>query len=88
MWQKSEYVSPWSSGQDVALSRLSQGFDSPRRYQIEKPLKALDFLIFQGFFSYIFPSKSVSKSSSRFPRCGTNIIHYFRYHKTRESMLP
>lgn len=26
-------MSPWSSGQDAALSRLNQGFDSPRRYQ-------------------------------------------------------
>ncbi len=31
-------LSPWSSGQDVALSRLSQGFDSPRRYQSKKPI--------------------------------------------------
>ncbi len=25
-------MSRWSSGQDVALSRLNQGFDSPTRY--------------------------------------------------------
>jgi hypothetical protein len=29
-------MAPWSSGQDVALSRLKQGFDSPRGHQIRK----------------------------------------------------
>lgn len=32
-------MSPWSSGQDVALSRLNQGFDSPRRYQLYEALR-------------------------------------------------
>ena len=27
-------VPSWSSGQDVALSRLNQGFDSPTRYHL------------------------------------------------------
>ena len=33
----------WSSGQDVALSRRNQGFDSPREYQEKLLLKALTF---------------------------------------------
>ena len=28
-----QYMLSWSSGQDVALSRRNQGFDSPREYQ-------------------------------------------------------
>lgn len=28
----SEYMAPWSSGQDASLSRWNQGFDSPRSH--------------------------------------------------------
>ena len=35
----------WSSGQDVALSRRNQGFDSPREYQKKIILKANTFRI-------------------------------------------
>ena len=43
-------ASRWSSGQDVALSRRSQGFDSPTGYQ-EKPLK---FSLFNGFITRLY----------------------------------
>lgn len=36
-------MSPWSSGQDVALSRRNQGFDSPRRYQEKKKHESASF---------------------------------------------
>ena len=37
-----QYMLSWSSGQDVALSRRNQGFDSPREYQ-KKNLRGLSF---------------------------------------------
>ena len=39
------YMAPWSSGQDAALSRRKQGFDSPTGY-----LKNLGFI--PGFFLF------------------------------------
>ena len=38
-------MSPWSSGQDVALSRLNQGFDSPRRYQFKRADAGSSFFV-------------------------------------------
>ena len=37
----------WSSGQDVALSRRNQGFDSPREYQYKKEISenGISFLL-------------------------------------------
>lgn len=68
-------LSPWSSGQDVALSRLSQGFDSPRRYQSKKPLKTLEFPTFQGLlFSIYLPEimlEKFPKVPKMPPKCGT-----------------
>lgn len=61
-------LSPWSSGQDVALSRLSQGFDSPRRYQSKKPLKTLDFPTFQGFLFFLFLSRIILKKFPKVPK--------------------
>lgn len=40
---------PWSSGQDVALSRLNQGFDSPWDHQTAKAGFKPVFLFHQFF---------------------------------------
>ena len=39
----------WSSGQDVALSRLNRGFDSPTRYQLIRVSLSMDGLA-RSFF--------------------------------------
>nr|DAT04071.1 MAG TPA: hypothetical protein [Caudoviricetes sp.] len=44
----------------VALSRLNQGFDSPRRYQLRKALKILYLSVFQGFFIHL-PDSAYSR---------------------------
>lgn len=40
----------WSSGQDVALSRLNRGFDSPTRYQPTRVSLSMDGLA-RSFYS-------------------------------------
>ena len=61
----------WSSGQDVALSRRNQGFDSPREYQYKKEISenGISFLL-------LFRSSEVFKQASpaikhflHFPAC-------------------
>ena len=47
-------MSPWSSGQDTALSRRTQGFDSPRRYQSLRPFEILCIQDFEGRFFIVF----------------------------------
>lgn len=47
-------MSPWSSGQDTALSRRTQGFDSPRRYQALTPFEILCLQDFEGRFLLYF----------------------------------
>lgn len=37
---------PWSSGQDVALSRQNQGFDSPWDYQKKQKRMHIDIRFF------------------------------------------
>lgn len=56
-------MSPWSSGQDVALSRLSQGFDSPRRYQ--QNLEEAKALVSSRFFILKLPDKEYSYSRTK-----------------------
>ena len=43
---------PWSSGQDVALSRQNQGFDSPWDYQKTKANVDLHSLFISLKFSF------------------------------------
>ena len=49
----SEYMAPWSSGQDASLSRWNQGFDSPRshwmksRKVLQKDLTGLFLPVFR-----------------------------------------
>lgn len=44
-----QYMLSWSSGQDVALSRRNQGFDSPREYQKNNP----ESVSFQDYFGSV-----------------------------------
>ena len=56
-------VLSWSSGQDVALSRRNQGFDSPREYQEKLLLKVLTFR--SSFFIIVILGESNPKEPER-----------------------
>ena len=45
----------WSSGQDVALSRLNQGFDSPWGYHFYPCTNASFLVVVYGYF-YFYPN--------------------------------
>lgn len=51
-----KYMLSWSSGQDVALSRRNQGFDSPREYQIQNRVRRTLFLYFRMFLGESNPN--------------------------------
>ena len=59
------YMLPWSSGQDAALSRLNQGFDSPWKYQHEKR-RSLECLF---SCTYFFRGESNPQGRERLVRC-------------------
>lgn len=47
------FMLSWSSGQDVALSRRNQGFDSPREYQYQQK-RVLKQMFQNSFFNQDF----------------------------------
>ena len=58
-------VPSWSSGQDVALSRLNQGFDSPWGYHLPESLRFRLFYFNYALIDLRFedlPCKSTSKT--------------------------
>ena len=51
----SEYMAPWSSGQDASLSRWNQGFDSPRSHCFKTLRRMIcgDFFALKPVFSRV-----------------------------------
>ncbi len=57
----------WSSGQDVALSRRNQGFDSPREYQKPWNYNVPRLLTFLRYSIYHYFITSVCNGTITFP---------------------
>ena len=61
----------WSSGQDVALSRRNQGFDSPREYQYKKEISenGISFLLLFRSSEVFKQALPAIKQFLHFPAC-------------------